>query len=67
MKLVQYNIDDKFQCCIGEVIKEGSKRIFVRERNVPVPEIIPLDIKKNNVVYLFRAKNKFDAIKGAPR
>lgn len=66
-KLVQYNIEDEFQCRVGKVIKEGSKRIFVRERNISNPEITHLNIKDNKVVYLFRAKNKFDKVKGSPR
>lgn len=67
MKLVQYNVPNEFQCRVGEVVKEGSKRIFIRERNVPVPRIIPLGLKEHKVVYLLGAKNKFDKIKGAPR
>ena len=58
-KIVSYNIDNEFQCCTGEVVKEGSKRIFIRERNVPNPDIIPLDIRENNVIYLLGSKNKF--------
>lgn len=62
-----YFLPNEFQCHVGEVIKAGSKYVWIRELNAWRPHVIRLSVRRNKVRWLLGDCNPFDKVKGVPR
>ncbi len=60
---VSYCLEEGQQHRVGELVKAGSRYVYVRERNVPDPKVIKLSIRDNQIQWLLGDKNPFESKK----